>query len=55
MQNAKLLSLSKSSMVRLFLCVVQYWKAQHTMAYVSIYNASKVQKEPTRTIFAIFV
>ena len=26
-------------------------KAQHTWAYVSIYAASKVQKEPIRTIF----
>ena len=42
---------SKSSMIRLFLCVTQWWKAEHTKAYVSIYTASKVQKEAIRTIF----
>ena len=28
------------------LCVTQWRKAQHTWAYVSIYNASKVQNLP---------
>ena len=37
-------------MIRLFLCVAQCWKAEHTEAYVSIYSASKVQKEAIRTI-----
>ena len=37
-------------MIRLFLCVAQWWKAEHTQAYVSIYIASKVQKEAIRTI-----
>ena len=40
-------------MMRLFLCVAKWRKAQHTWAYVSIYVTSKVQKELIRTIFFI--
>ena len=42
-------------MVRLFLCVAQCRKAEHTWAYVSIFGASKVQKEPTRTILECII
>ena len=38
-------------MVAEILCVTQWRKAEHTMAYVSIYAASKVQNLPARTIF----
>ena len=41
----------KSEAMRLFLCVTQWRKAQHTKAYVSIYDASKVQKESIGTIY----
>ena len=38
-------------MVVEILCVTQQRKAEHTMAYVSIYAASKVQNLPARTIY----
>ena len=38
-------------MIEEILCVTQWRKAQHTRAYVSIYDASKVQNLPIRTIF----
>ena len=38
-------------MVVEILCVAQRQKAEHTWAYVSIYDASKVQNLPARTIF----
>ena len=38
-------------MVVEILCVVQCRKAEHTWAYVSIYDASKVQNLPAKTIF----
>ena len=34
------------------MCVTQWRKAQHTKAYVSIYDASKVQKKSTGMIFS---
>ena len=38
------------NMIRLFLCVAPWRKAEHTKAYVSIYAASKVQKESIRFV-----
>ena len=43
------------SMMRLFLCVAKWRKAQHTWTYVSIYVTSKVQKELIRTIFLLYL
>ena len=38
-------------MIRLFLCVTQWWEAQHTWAYVSIHTASKGAKRANQNDF----